>query len=402
MFRSSQKPHEPLQRTIITAALEKFDLNVPTIQEVEGILSYRFQDHPSLSSFPLLIEDLENRIQSSSPSTVRIVVGEGTNFDTVFFLFIKKVEEICRLHKVSLECIIEEEKNRQLAEILNRYRFYQKEKDTGYQPPPEKGQLVVRLGDSFLNTLSRWKEAGRFIVDYLRAFLKSVFNPRIIRWRELAFTIEQAGSRAMPIVGIMSFLIGLVTAFQAAVQLRQFGANIFVADLAALGLSRELSPLITAVLMAGRTTSAFAAEIGIMNINEELDALKVMNVNVTHFLIIPRITGALLSSPLLTVWSFFTGLLGAMFVAFVSLDVTPTSFMTEAYGILGMSDLWVGFLKSIFFGIIVGSVGCYMGIKTSHSPESVGRQTTAAVVAALFMIIIADAFVTVLANVFKW
>jgi len=206
----------------------------------------------------------------------------------------------------------------------------------------------------------------------------------------------------MPIVGIMSFLIGLVTAFQAAVQLRQFGANIFVADLAALGLSRELSPLITAVLMAGRTTSAFAAEIGIMNINEELDALKVMNVNVTHFLIIPRITGALLSSPLLTVWSFFTGLLGAMFVAFVSLDVTPTSFMTEAYGILGMSDLWVGFLKSIFFGIIVGSVGCYMGIKTSHSPESVGRQTTAAVVAALFMIIIADAFVTVLANVFKW
>jgi phospholipid/cholesterol/gamma-HCH transport system permease protein len=382
--------------------LEKFDLNVPTIQEVEGILSYRFQDHPSLSSFPLLIEDLENRIQSSSPSTVRIVVGEGTNFDTVFFLFIKKVEEICRLHKVSLECIIEEEKNRQLAEILNRYRFYQKEKDTGYQPPPEKGQLVVRLGDSFLNTLSRWKEAGRFIVDYLRAFLKSVFNPRIIRWRELAFTIEHAGSRAMPIVGIMSFLIGLVTAFQAAVQLRQFGANIFVADLAALGLSRELSPLITAVLMAGRTTSAFAAEIGIMNINEELDALKVMNVNVTHFLIIPRITGALLSSPLLTVWSFFTGLLGAMFVAFVSLDVTPTSFMTEAYGILGMSDLWVGFLKSIFFGIIVGSVGCYMGIKTSHSPESVGRQTTAAVVAALFMIIIADAFVTVLANVFKW
>jgi phospholipid/cholesterol/gamma-HCH transport system permease protein len=382
--------------------LEKFDLNVPTIQEVEGILSYRFQDHPSLSSFPLLIKDLENRIQSSSPSTVRIVVGEGTNFDTVFFLFIKKVEEICRLHKVSLECIIEEEKNRQLAEILNRYRFYQKEKDTGYQPPPEKGQLVVRLGDSFLNTLSRWKEAGRFIVDYLRAFLKSVFNPRIIRWRELAFTIEQAGSRAMPIVGIMSFLIGLVTAFQAAVQLRQFGANIFVADLAALGLSRELSPLITAVLMAGRTTSAFAAEIGIMNINEELDALKVMNVNVTHFLIIPRITGALLSSPLLTVWSFFTGLLGAMFVAFVSLDVTPTSFMTEAYGILGMSDLWVGFLKSIFFGIIVGSVGCYMGIKTSHSPESVGRQTTAAVVAALFMIIIADAFVTVLANVFKW
>ncbi|MEJ5299660.1 MAG: ABC transporter permease [Thermodesulforhabdaceae bacterium] len=382
--------------------LAKTQTSIPEILEIEGILSYRFRDIPPQSVFVDLIKNLENKIKSRSVSKVRIHIDEGINLNTVFLLFIRKIEETCRHYKVSVECIIGGEKDRQFAEIIGRYWFNQKERLASYPSSHEKDQVIVKIGDFAIQTLSRWREVGNFLVEHLAALVKAIQHPRIIRWHELAFIVEHAGSRAMPIVGIMSFLIGLVTAFQAAVQLRQFGANIFVADLAALGLSRELSPLITAVLMAGRTTSAFAAEIGIMNINEELDALKVMNVNVSHFLIIPRIAGALLASPLLTVWSFFTGLLGAMFVAFASLDVTPASFVSEAYGILSMSDLWVGFLKSILFGIIIGSVGCYMGLKTSHSPESVGRQTTAAVVAALFLIIIADAFVTVLAHVFKW
>ncbi|MCX7822730.1 MAG: ABC transporter permease [Syntrophobacterales bacterium] len=364
-------------------------------------LSFYFYEPPPSSLLPGLVESFGKIIQVRSISKVNILIGEGVNLNTMLFLFTLKIEEICRSKGITLECIIEGENNRQLIEIFKLQ--YQK---ISFSQKPSIGErkygLIEKLGRTALNGLDSCKEAFKFFLDQISAIAKAVVNPRIIRWQELAYITEQTGSRAMPIVGIMSFLIGLVTAFQAAVQLRQFGANIFVADLAALGLSRELSPLITAILMAGRTTSAFAAEIGIMKINEELDALKVMNVDETQFLIVPRIMGALLTAPLLTVWSFFTGLTGAMFVAFASLEVTPVSFLTEAYEIIKMSDLWVGFLKSILFGLIIGNIGCYMGIKTAYSPESVGRKTTSSVVTTLFLIIVADAFVTVMAHVFHW
>lgn len=367
-------------------------------------LMIRFRQMPSHSSIPVLIEDLEAKIRSQSVTTVQVIIEEVARYNTALFLLAEKLEEICKLKGVKVEYSIGGEKNLRASEIFRRYRVQGQKAiaSPGAKSRSERLNPITNVGEVTLKAIERCVGALSFFSHNLGSTLKALVHPRIIRWRELAYVVEQTGSRAMPIVGIMSFLIGLVTAFQAAVQLRQFGANIFVADLAALGLARELSPLITAVLMAGRTTSAFAAEIGIMKINEELDALKVMNVDVSQFLIVPRIVGALLAAPLLTVWSFFTGLLGAMFVAFTNLGVTPTSFVSEAYGILNLSDLWVGFFKSLLFGIIVGSVGCYMGVLTSQSPESVGKQTTSAVVTALFLIIIADAFVTVLANVFRW
>lgn len=386
---------------------KNFPAHLERIMIVDGrLISLYFDELPSISALPELFENLLKTIQHRSIVTVRIFIREDLNLNTALFLFISKVEETCRTKGVGVEYFIEGEKNRKFLEILRQY--HQSRKDTLFIKPPQKSAVnekylpVTRLGEAVLEILSGALIAFQFLHDQARAILKAITNPRIVRWRELAYVTEQTGSRAMPIVGVMSFLIGLVTAFQAAVQLRQFGANIFVADLAALGLSRELSPLITAVLMAGRTTSAFTAEIGIMKINEELDALKVMNVDELQFLIVPRIAGAILAAPLLTVWSFFTGLVGAMFVAFASLEVTPISFMNEVYGILSMSDLWVGFFKSILFGLIVGVVGCYKGMTTSYSPESVGKQTTSAVVMALFLIIIADAFVTILAHAFRW
>lgn len=366
-------------------------------------VSFDFHEIPPPSVLPGLVEKLNWMIQTQDVTTVHVVVGKDLVLNTPLFLFISKVQEICRSKNIAFTYFIEGERNRRLVEILRDYQEKGSLIETGQQPAGAEGfRPITRLGEIVISVLLNFGEVLRVFSVHVRALFRAASHPGIIRWRELVYVTEQVGSKAMPIVGIMSFLIGLVTAFQAAVQLRQFGANIFVADLAALGLSRELSPLITSVLMAGRTTSAFAAELGIMKINEELDALKVMDIDELQFLIVPRIVGALLASPLLTVWSFFTGIFGAMFVAFTSLDVTPVSFLTEAFGILDMTDLWVGFLKSIFFGLIVGSVGCYMGLKTAYSPESVGKQTTSAVVTALFLIIIADALVTVLAHVFRW
>ncbi len=386
------------------SAGSSFDNKAGIISSKGDSLVLHFRESPFHSVLPELIKDLTLRVQSQPVARVQVIIEETVSCNTVLFIFTEKLEEICRQKGIKVEYSIGGDKNLSASQIFRHYLAQGKKSIPSSDVKSRVGGLnfIARIGEIGLLSLGRCIEALKFFSDNLRSTFIAIAHPRIIRWRELAYVLEQTGSRAMSIVGIMSFLIGLVTAFQAAVQLRQFGANIFVADLAALGLSRELSPLITAVLMAGRTTSAFAAEIGIMKINEELDALKVMNVDVSQFLIVPRIVGALVAAPLLTVWSLFTGLLGAMFVAFASLDVTPVSFVSEAYSILNISDLWVGFLKSVLFGIIVGSVGCYMGVRTSHSPESVGKQTTSAVVAALFLIIIADAFVTVLANVFRW
>ncbi len=206
----------------------------------------------------------------------------------------------------------------------------------------------------------------------------------------------------MPIISLISFLMGLTMAFQAAVQLRQFGANIFVADMLALAFTRELGPILTAIILAGRSGSAFAAEIGTMKVNEEVDALTVMGFDITEFLVMPKIYALGLAGPLLTCLSNWMGLVGGVVVSVIGLDLTVASFMQEAYEILDLSDVLTGLVKSFAFSILIGAIGCLRGLQTGQGADSVGRQTTSAVVSGLFLIIFADAIFTVIFHVFDW
>jgi len=360
----------------------------------------RLSSHDELRRFWLAIK---NFIETRKTGSIELVIGPAVAPGAAIFVFIRRVEFLCAERGVELHLRWEDPaKGSQFSATFDVFRA----KFAFHEQPSTKVSWLTRLLEGAGHWVFRLCRESVTIASFVGRLTEGVvglvFRPRRFRVEEWLFNIEHVGAGAMPIVGVMSFLIGLVTAFQASVQLRQFGANIFVADLVALAMVRELSPLITAILMAGRTTSAFTAEIGTMKINEELDALKTLNVDIFDFLVIPKTGSSLIAGPLLTAWSFFTGLLGGMTVGYLSLEVSPRSFMREVYGILTVADVWVGFLKSIFFAFIVGVTGCYMGLATEHGADSVGRQTTEAVIKALFFIILADAFVTVLAHVFNW
>ncbi|MGC9965745.1 MAG: MlaE family lipid ABC transporter permease subunit [Syntrophobacteraceae bacterium] len=269
-------------------------------------------------------------------------------------------------------------------------------------PTPPAGSAVTRIGAFLIKQISEWRDFVRFCGSFFEAAAGSIRHIGRFRWQETFYYIQLAGSNAMTILFLISFLLGVVMTFQAAIQLRQFGANIYVADLVSLALARELAPVFTAMLLAGRSGSAFAAEIGTMKVGEELDALAVMGLDLTEYITVPKVVALMLAGPLLAMWANFAGILGGIVVSAAYLDLTAYSFMSEVYTAIAPSDIAGGLIKAEVFAILIALVGCFRGFQTGLGADSVGRQTTSAVVSGLFLIIFADAILTILFNAIGW
>jgi phospholipid/cholesterol/gamma-HCH transport system permease protein len=207
------------------------------------------------------------------------------------------------------------------------------------------------------------------------------------------------GMNALPIVGLVALLLGLIMAFQAAFQLRQFGANIYVADLVSVSMVRELGPLMTAILMAGRSGSAISAELGTMRVNEEIDALHTMGLDPVRFLVVPRFWAITLTQPALTLYAEAIALTGGFLIAVTYLDLSAAAYVNQSIRALTLGDLMNGLLKSLVFAWIIVIVGCYTGLSIRGGAESVGRATTRSVVASLFAIIVADSIFTTVSTI---
>ena len=205
----------------------------------------------------------------------------------------------------------------------------------------------------------------------------------------------------MPIVGLLTFLMGVVIAYQGADQLQRFGANIFIADLVGLSMVRELSPLLTAIIVAGRSGSAYAAQIGTMKITEEIDALRTIGVGPTELLVLPKMLALIIALPLLTLYADVTGVLGGMLMARSKLDVSFDVFLDRLGEAVSLSSFLTGIGKAPVFAAIIALVGCYRGFQVSGSADSVGRQTTVSVVQSIFLVILADALFSVAFNWLK-
>ncbi len=212
-----------------------------------------------------------------------------------------------------------------------------------------------------------------------------------IRWRATIFEMSEMGSKALGVVGLISFLVGATMALQSAVQLRQFGANIFVVDLIGISMTRELGPLMAAIVVAGRSGSSVAAEVGTMVITEEIDALKTMGLHPTRFLIVPKFIAITITQPLLTVLADLLGILGGFLVAVLYLEVGPTTFFDRLQESLFVKDIVTGLIKSVIFAQLIVTVGALCGLRTKGGADAVGRSTTIAVVAGIFSVIVADA-----------
>jgi phospholipid/cholesterol/gamma-HCH transport system permease protein len=211
----------------------------------------------------------------------------------------------------------------------------------------------------------------------------------------MVFHVEEVGLNALPIVGLVSFLIGVVLAYQGAVQLRQLGAEIFVVDLIAVAVLRELGVLLTAIMIAGRSGSAFTAQLGTMKVNEEVDALRSLGLDPLEVLVLPRCIALVISLPLLTFFADLMGLLGGGLMAWIELDIGPAVFLERLRDAVSPSSFWVGIVKAPVFAVIIAVIGCYEGLQVRGSAEAVGRHTTRAVVESVFVVIVADALFSV-------
>jgi phospholipid/cholesterol/gamma-HCH transport system permease protein len=242
------------------------------------------------------------------------------------------------------------------------------------------------------------KNEARDILDFLGNLVLAAYtlirHPRAGHWKEVPPLVERSGADAVPIVALITLLVGFVMAFQSANQLKMFGANIYVADLVGIALTRELAPLMTAIIVCGRSGAAFAAEIGSMKVNEEIDALRTLGLRPFNWLVVPRTVALVLVLPFLTLIADFLGMFGGLVVGITDLDLTPQGYVIETLGAVRGSDVLSGLVKSVAFAIAIALVACQQGFAASGGAEGVGRRTTATVVTCLFSIVLIDAVFT--------
>jgi phospholipid/cholesterol/gamma-HCH transport system permease protein len=264
-------------------------------------------------------------------------------------------------------------------------------------PPPSPGPLR-RLGLATLRGIDQALALLAFVGEVAQAAASVLAHPRRLRWRSVLHHVQIGGFDALPIVGLMSFLLGVVVAYQGADQLRHYGANIFVVELVGYSMLREFAPLMTAIIIAGRSGSSYAAQIGTMVVTEEVDAMRTLGMAPLEQLVLPRLLALAIALPLLTVWADITGVFGGMVMARTQLGIGFHEFIERFGHELQGASLLAGLGKSLVFAAVISVIGCHQGFRTRGSADSVGRQTTLAVVQSIFLVIVVDAVFSVLFN----
>jgi phospholipid/cholesterol/gamma-HCH transport system permease protein len=263
-------------------------------------------------------------------------------------------------------------------------------------PAIKKPNPIAKFGYQTVVQLRELQTYLAFVGQLTFEFLRLVFMPANWRWNSLAAVIYRTGWQALPIIALLSFLIGVVLTYQMGLQLRNYGANIFIVDLLGLSVLREFAPLITAIMVSGRTGSAFTASIGMMKLNQEIDALDTLGVTPAELLLIPRIMGLFIALPLLTMWSDIFGVLGGIVTSNNMLGITWYDFLRRFPQAIPLRSFLIGIGKAPVFALIISSVGCFQGMQVKNSAESVGQNTTKSVVLAIFFIIVADAIFSII------
>lgn len=263
--------------------------------------------------------------------------------------------------------------------------------DARVDDAPDRGTVFDRVGAWAEGVANLVLHFLVIVADTSWFVVTGVFKRRGVRWHVVIYEMAQMGSKALGVVGLIAFLVGATMALQSAAQLRQFGADIFVVDLIGISMTRELGPLMAAIVVAGRSGSAVAAEIGTMMISEEIDALKTMGLHPTRFLVVPKILAITVTQPLLTAFADAAGVTGGFLVATFYLDVGPEPFIARLQESLYLKDVATGLVKSVMFAWLIVSVGAICGFRTKGGADAVGRSTTTSVVAGIFAVIVADA-----------
>jgi phospholipid/cholesterol/gamma-HCH transport system permease protein len=317
-----------------------------------------------------------------------------TAWDSVFLAFLKKVLVLLDAHPLQVKMVGLPTGVQQLLSLSAAVP--EKEASLSTDPAPS---LLTRIGEIALTQWTACVEMVGFIGEATLAFLKLFSGKAGFRRIDLLCLLQECGIDALAIVSLISILVGLILAFVGVIQLKLFGAQIFVADLVGIGMAREMGAMMTAIIMAGRTGAAFAAQLGTMVVNEEIDALSTMGISPMEFLVLPRMLALILMLPLLCVYANLMGILGGAIVGCGMFDISAVQYYDQTRNAVGLMDFSIGVCKSGVFGVIVAIAGCFRGMQCGRSASAVGLAATSAVVTAIIFIVISDSVMTVICSV---
>lgn len=320
-------------------------------------------------------------------------------WDSLLLTFLLKAIQLCESHSITVET---SGLPKGVQGMLSLARAVPERQTV--ERHPQDSSLAVTVGRFTLNSLKDFNLLAEFLGATCLALGRLMLGKARMRGSDLLNMIEECGPKAVPIISLISILVGMILAFVGAVQLKLFGAQIFIADLVGLGMAREMGAMMTAILMAGRTGAAFAAELGYMTVNDEIDALKTSGFSPIEFLVLPRIIALFLTIPLLCLYADILGILGGAIVASGLFDISLSEYVIQIQNRLRIIDFQVGIGKSAIFGILVGVAGCMRGLQCQKNAAAVGLAATSAVVTGIVYIVISDALMTLIVttlNVFK-
>jgi len=357
-----------------------------------GDLTIAFSGSMNAGSSPGLIKRLQDDLCGNRPDSITVNLDGVTYFDDFGAIVLFELKHMM----AEAEGVFQiEDANRRAAGILSQVNF-----DTHERCAPLKKQrsrnILIRLGESTIHEISNIRMLISFLGSLVLCLFSVLIRPNRLRLEDTITHMEKIGVDALPIVALISFLLGLIIAFMSSIQLQQFGANIYVASLVALAMASELGPIMTAIVVAGRSGSAIAAEISSMKISEEIDALFSMGFDATLFLAVPRVIAAVVVLPLLTLFADLFAVTGGLVVGVFMLDLTVGSYINQTIETLTLFEVSWGLAKSVIFAFLVGWIACLRGFQARGGADAVGNAATSAVVSSIFVIILFDSIFAVI------
>jgi phospholipid/cholesterol/gamma-HCH transport system permease protein len=340
-------------------------------------------------------EEVQSQVDSGLPvQRLAFDTKDLGRWDSGFLTFLLKVIEHCSERQIDTDRTGLPEGVQRLLDLATAVP---EKKDAAKGALREP--LVVQVGKASMEIARSLTAMVTFLGDSTLAFGKFLVGKARYRRADLWLTIQQCGVDALPIVTLISFLVGLILAFVGAVQLAMFGAQIFIANLVGIAMAREMGALMTGIIMAGRTGAAFAAQIGTMQVNEEVDALVTMGLSPMEFLVLPNMIALIVMMPLLCLYSILVGIVGGAVVGMGGFDISLIAYVEQTRASLNLTQFGLGLFKSVVFGVIIAISGCLRGMECGRSASAVGEAATSAVVTAIVLIIVADGFFAVLTNI---
>jgi len=358
----------------------------------QGAATLHLEGRMDAGNAPAMIKGVKSLFRKNPPASLTVDLAQVTYLDDFGALVLVELQNLMPAGAHRLRLANAGETVKEVLAILN----FDDPGSSAAGRPKRSPNMFTRLGSAVLHQASELKFVFTFIGSVCFALFYVLLHPKSLRPDDTIDAMEKTGVDALPIVGLISFLLGLIMAFMSSVQLRQFGANIYVASLVGLAMVRELGPIMTAIIVAGRSGSAFAAEIGTMKISEEVDALFTMGFEPTRFLVVPKILATVIVVPFLTLFSDLCAILGGLVVGVFMLDLTATAYIAQTMKTLSLFDVFWGLLKSGIFALLITIVGCLRGFQVKGGAASVGQATTSAVVTGIFLIILSDSIFAVI------